>query len=220
MSIGIAVAVVLSVIVAESVPEFRSALWEARVSAALALSALIVTLYGFIEATLMIAVYRRLSRRELIILARRRRARRAIPLYRWTDTGSPQSEAAQLAGVAAIGIGLLLTRPDGLPTGLLMAIAIGSVIMAWISCASAYAIEYAALDAHGDALEVPGAAPPDRAFEEYLHLAIIVQTTNGPADVLPRTRAARHAVRTQSILAYITTTVLIAMGASVLLTAL
>lgn len=122
-----------------------------------------------------------------------------------------------VAGLATLLFSLRPTGVSLLTMLLLTTLAIGS---AWVCCTVAFAVEYAAGDAHDDAFTTPTAEPDRRSFEDYLHLAILVQTTNGPADILPCIRPARRLVRVQSVLAYIMSTVILAVGVSVLLTAL
>lgn len=182
---------------------------------------LVVSIYALVYAGLTWSCLRRLPRRELLVTARLGRARQAVRWYRWLGgRAGVGNEALQLVVVAGLAILLFSLRPTGLgllTMLLLTTLAIGS---AWIGCTVAFAVEYAAEDAHEDAFTTPGAETDRRTFEDYLHLAILVQTTNGPADILPCTRSARRLVRVQSVLAYIMSTVILAVGVSVLLTAL
>jgi uncharacterized membrane protein len=56
-------------------------------------------------------------------------------------------------------------------------------------------------------------------FEEYLYLSWMIQATSAPADVTPNTRTARRLVRSQTVLAYVMNTVVIALGLSALTSA-
>lgn len=125
--------------------------------------------------------------------------------------------------VAAAMIYLLQARraADGVPLWVLFAVTVLTVVTAWMSCVVGHAVEYAALDAHGEGLRFDGEPDPGRrAHPEYLYVAVLVQTSSAPADFAPLTREARRTLVGQSVLAHIMASVVVAVGASAVFTAL
>lgn len=129
--------------------------------------------------------------------------------------------AVQMLGNAALVVVLLLRRPAGVPAVALMVLAVFSVASAWVSCAVGFAMEYVRADERGEGFAMQGCPDPlDRRWDEYLFLAVLVQTSSSPADFSPLTVVARRAMRRQAVLAHITSTVLLAVTVSALTTAL
>lgn len=107
-----------------------------------------------------------------------------------------------------------------MPVQLLLLLTIGGVIAAWISTVVTFAIEYAAADAHRDAFELVNTPAEERGLPEYLYAAVLIQTSTGPTELVPRTRTARRLVRDQAILSHVMATIIVALNVSALLTAL
>jgi len=181
----------------------------------------VTTLYSLATTALMHWVGSHLDRRELRVIARLSRARHSVGWYRWVwgSTGA-RSEAAQMLVTCAVAVLVLLTRPESVPVVIPLLFTAGAVVAAWLSSVVGFAAEYAAEDSHGTGLHMPGIPPAERGYEEYLDLAVLVQTTSGPPGVVGTTRPARRALRSQSILAHVMSTVIISLAVSVVLTSL
>lgn len=127
----------------------------------------------------------------------------------------------QMLITAGIVVTLLITRPDGISPLALMGLTVFAVAAAWACSAVGYAMEYARADRDGTGFEMTGCPEPERrGWDEYLYLAVLIQTSSAPADFSPLTRQARRAIRRQAVLAHITATVLLAVAVSALTTAL
>lgn len=181
----------------------------------------VTTLYSLLSTALTHWVRRHLDRRELVVMARLDRARTSVAWFRWVHgrTGA-RSEAVQMLVTCAVAVLVLLTRPAEVAVAIPLLATAGAVVAAWLSCVVGFAGEYAAEDAHGTALDMPGVPVAERGYEEYLDLAVLVQTTSGPPGVAGLTRPARRSLRSQSVLAHVMSTVIISLAVSVVLTAL
>lgn len=167
-------------------------------------------------------VLRRMSRRALLVAVssslRRNEGFWARMLWGRSTT---LATAVQMLGNAALVVVLLLQRPAGVPAVALMVLAVFSVASAWVCCAVGCAMEYVRADERGEGFAMQGCPDPlDRRWDEYLFLAVLVQTSSSPADFSPLTVVARRAMRRQAVLAHITSTVLLAVTVSALTTAL
>ncbi|MFC0673974.1 hypothetical protein [Brachybacterium hainanense] len=181
----------------------------------------VITLYTLISTGLAHWVYSHLDRREFVVLVRLRRAQLAVRWYRWAyGRAGARSEAQQMLATCAIAVIVLLLRPPQIPVALPLVITAGAVVATWISCVVGFAEEYAAEDGDGTALLLPEIPAAERGYEEYLDMAVLVQTTSGPTGPVGLTRRARRAVRAQSVLAHVMSTVIISLAVSVVLTAL
>ena len=193
---------------------------EARVPLFLILLIVMMSLSSLLFAGLTWWSLRDLPRERLAAAARLPRARRAVRVYRWyMARSSALSEALQMLLMAVIATVLLILPPPGVPVSALLALTVGAVVAAWLSAAVTFALEYAAEDAHGTAFSLSGTAPQERSFEEYLHGAVQIQASAGPADLGPLTAPARRLVRHQVVLAYVMTTIITTLGVSAVITA-
>jgi uncharacterized membrane protein len=166
-----------------------------------ALTALTTTVYTAVLAGLTHWALLRLHRRELVVTVREARARHASRWIRMTDGGA---------------ILLVIARPPGVPVAVLLTLALTAMAVAWYSAVITFALEYASEDIRREAFTMPEEFP---VFEEYLYLSWMIQATSAPADVTPNTRTARRLVRSQTVLAYVMNTVVIALGLSALTSA-
>lgn len=193
-----------------------------RLPLAIVLLVLAMSLYSAAFAVLTHLVLRRLDRPSLLAAARLSRARQSSRLLRWLGMRSTTgAESLQLLISACAMVYVLQTRPAHVPVEYLLGVTVLVLVTAWMSCAVGYAVDYAAHDCHGEAFRLDGEEDPSRrAYEEYLYIAVLVQTSSAPADFAPLTREARRTLRGQSVLAHVMATVVVAVGASAIFAAL
>lgn len=183
------------------------------------LTVLVIAAYSMLFTGLTLLALRHQPRQRLLAVARLPRARRQVRFYRYFGARSSAfGEVLQVMLIAILAIAMLLMRPSSVPLELLLMLTIGSISTAWLSSVVTFALEYAAADAHGDGFDLNGTPPDERGLPEYLYAAVLVQTSSGPTDLVPRTRPARGLVRSQALLAYVMNTIIVAMGVSVVLT--
>lgn len=180
-----------------------------------------MSLYSLLFAALTHWALTGQPRARMVGTARLVRARKHVRTYRWLSGRSGSSgEVLQLLITAAIAIGLLVTRPEGLPLGALLALTVAAMATAWIGSVMTFAVEYAAEDAHGDAFDLPGGPAHERDLSDYVYGAVLIQASSGASDLVPITSAARRIVRNHVILAHVTSTILLTLAVSALLTTL
>lgn len=174
--------------------------------------------YAAVYAGITHWTFLRLPRRELVVTARHSRTRARSTFSRWfLGRGSAMSEILSLIAFAVFGVVALLVSDDPAMRPMLLLWAIGAILATWYSSVITFAIEYTAADTHRDAFRMEST---ERDFEDYVYLSLLLQVSAAPSDVVPVTRKARRAVRTQSVLAHIMNTVVISLGVSVVMTAL
>ncbi len=182
--------------------------------------AVFTALYFLGFSLLTLAALREQPRARLLAVARLSHARKTVPAYRWlAGRSGAVGEVGQLMITAGISIYLLASRPPNLPLVLLLAVATTSIVITWISSVVTFTLEYAAADSDGTAFTLEGTPAPERELPEYLYAAILVQTSAGPTELIPLTRDARRLVRNQAVLSHVMSTIIVAVGVSVLLTA-
>lgn len=187
-------------------------------SAVLLLLIVAISLYSLLFSGLTYYALADQPRARLVGTARLSRVRKHVLLYRLSfGRGGAGDEVMQLLFTAALAIGLLVTRPDGVPIQVLLVVTAGAVITAWIGTVMTFAVEYAAEDSRGDAFALVGSSGPDRMFSDYLYGAVLIQASSGASDLVPLTPPARRLVRTHVILSHITSTIILTLGVSALL---
>lgn len=185
----------------------------------LLLFALFLSAYRLTDAGIAHLALRELPRSRLLTVLKAARRARLSPRLRWLiGRGTTLSEATQMLVMALIVVFALQARPPGIDILALFALTALALAAAWIGCVIAYAEEYALVDADGEGLRLEGTTAADRLFEDYVHVSVLVQTSNAPADFSPLSRRARRLMRGQSVLAFVLSSVVIALGASALLT--
>lgn len=92
---------------------------------------------------------------------------------------------------------------------------IGLVITGWITVVVSYGLKYVREDVDRAGLEFPGSS--DLVFSDYLYLACQISTTFGSSDVQVTTTRMRRLVSGQSVVAFIFSTVILALLVSTLL---
>lgn len=169
--------------------------------------------------------FRGLTGRELVdtVLASPRRQRRASWWRRiFTGGGGAASTALTMAALALVGVIILLVdgRLRHQPGVLLAAGAL--VLAAWVECVVCYALHYAREDSQAEFLCLPdepdgGAGAVEKAWIDYVYLAVSVQTTFGVTDATVMTRHGRRLVTLHALLAFGFNTVLVALMVSLAL---
>ena len=223
MLLSLVAAVLLGVVVMLVLPQMNY--WFADtadqgISLLLVLVIVVQSLYSLIYAALTHHAFAELPRVRLAAVARLTRSKRSTWLYRNVigRTG-PTSEVLQLMIVAALAIVLLATRPEGVPVFVLLLLTAASIVTTWLGSVVSFSIEYLAEDAHGNAFTLPGTSGPDRQWAEYLYGSVLFQASTGSTDMAPLTTGARRLVRSHVILAHVMSTTVIALGVSVVITA-
>jgi hypothetical protein len=193
---------------------------DQSLSLLLVLVIVVQSLYGLTFAALTHHALAPLPRARLVGVARLARVKRSTWLYRNVigRTG-PTSEVLQLMIVAALAIILLATRPEAVPVFALLLLTAASIITTWVGSVVSFGIEYLAEDVHGNAFTLPGTSGPDRLWAEYLYGSVLFQASAGSTDMAPLTTGARRLVRSHVILAHVMSTTVIALGVSVVITA-
>lgn len=188
-------------------------------SAVLLLLIVAISLHSLLFSGLTYYALTGQPRARFVGAARLSRARKQVQLYQWSPGRSgASSEVLQLLITAALAIGLLVTRPAGVPIQILLVVTVGAVITAWIGTVMTFAVEYAAEDAHGEAFAMAGTSGPDRILSDYVYGAVMIQASSGASDLVPLRPGARRLVRNHVILAHVTSTIIITLGVSALLT--
>lgn len=148
---------------------------------------------------------------------RRRRAKglMSIGWVRWlAGSESAPSWSVQLSLMALVGTGALLVN-SSLRTPLLMLSAALLVAASWVNVWMMFAVQYARMD-----LKHPGlvfAGEGERSFTDYLYLALSAQTTFGPGDVVISTSDLRRTMMTNSVVAFLFNSVILAVLVSLIL---
>lgn len=220
--ISIGVAIIAFLVVRLAYPPLidaveASAPWT-RLGAVGALVVLIAIVYSVVMALVTHATLVRLDRGELVVTVREARARHSSQWVRLRDGGaSASTEMLQMVLIAVVAVVLVINPPEGVPVPLLLVLALAAMAATWYESVVSFAVEYASEDAREEAFSMPEQPP---LFEDYLHLAWLTQATSSAADIVPRTRGARRLVRSQTVLAQIMNTVVIALGLSAVTSAI
>jgi hypothetical protein len=194
-----------------------SASWT-RLGAVGALIVLVTIVYSVVMALVTHATLVRLDRGELVVTVREARARHSSRWVRLRDGGGAAStEILQMVLIAVVAVVLVINPPAGVPVPLLLVLALAAMAATWYESVVSFAVEYASEDAREEAFSMPEQPP---LFEDYLHLAWLTQSTSSPSDMVPSSRGARRLVRTQTVLAQVMNTVVIALGLSAVTSAL
>lgn len=117
--------------------------------------------------------------------------------------------------LALIVVAALLLRPALREFPLALGMTLVMVAASWLNVVLAYAVHYARLNVDGDVLGFPG----ERAtgLSDYVYLSVGVQTTFATTDVEVRTRELRRVVTGQSLLAFVFTSVIVAIIISLII---
>lgn len=193
---------------------------EEQLTVFLVLMIIITALYGLVFSVLTYYALQGQPRQRLVATARLLRARKHVPAYQLLSGRSgPSGEVLQLVIIAGVAIVLLATRPESFPASTLLALTVASIVVAWIGSVMTFAVEYIAEDAHGQGFTLPGSPAPERALEEYVYAAVLVQASSGSSEFVPLTSSARRTLRNHVILAHVMSTIILTLGVSVVITA-
>ncbi len=143
---------------------------------------------------------------------RTRRARR-LEMFLAMGPKAWSATAALLALASALAVALdadLRSQP------VLVALALGTVITGWTMIVFAYALKYLRQHTERPGLAFPGR--PELVWRDYFYLAVQVSTTFSTSDVELTTTEMRGTVTSQSIVAFVFNTVIVALLVSALLT--
>ncbi|MGY4721709.1 DUF1345 domain-containing protein [Naumannella cuiyingiana] len=135
---------------------------------------------------------------------------------RGAGTGRRMPSWSVEASVLALAVVcLLLFLPGARSLPALLGAALVMIAASWVNVAMAYALHYAREDRREPGISFPGTE--ERGFDDYLYLAMAIQTTFGTTDAEIRTRRMRRAAMTHGVLAFAFNTVIVAMIISLLL---
>ena len=145
----------------------------------------------------------------------------STPRTRWLGrlllgSTSSHSFAANAAGMALLGVIVLVLYPDLRRNSVLLLVGVALVITSWLDMAMAYAVQYARMDLTEGGFEWVGEA--DQLFSDYEYVANAVQATLGTTDVVLTTSGMRTAVRRHGLIAFTFNSVIIALLVSLVLT--
>lgn len=131
-------------------------------------------------------------------------------------SGSSHSFAANAAGMALLGVIVLVLYPDLRRTAVLLMVGVVLVVTSWLDMAMAYAVQYARMDLTEGGFAWEG--EKDQRFSDYEYVANAVQATLGTTDVVLTTSAMRTAVRRHGLIAFTFNSVIVALLVSLVLT--
>ncbi|QZN84966.1 DUF1345 domain-containing protein [Cellulomonas sp. C5510] len=145
------------------------------------------------------------------------RAGRGTPGSRrpWIELGTGAVGWSLVTSAGALVTGVSLARGSawvggtgGLVLGLLL------VASAWLTMVAAYAVHYARRDATQGGMEFPGSG--ERAFSDYVYLAVAVGTTFAPNDVVVTCRAMRRTLSGHAVVAFAFNAVIVGLVVAIL----
>ncbi|OYO07773.1 hypothetical protein BI335_20645 [Enemella evansiae] len=143
--------------------------------------------------------------------------RRRGLLHRLRNDDSGPAWSIQISLFALVGLVVMVFIPQLRASIPLLALGLVMVAGAWANIAIMYAVHYARFDLLHGGFEFPGDRDSEREFTDYLYLSLAVQATFGTTDTAITSSAARRAVMTQGILAFVFNSVLVAMIVSLML---
>jgi uncharacterized membrane protein len=121
----------------------------------------------------------------------------------------------QVSVLAIIVVGALVVVPALRVSPIFLGSSVVMVAASWVDVVIMFAVHYARVDAQTGGLRFPDDEEPD--FQDYLYVALAVQTTFGSTDVTAVNRRMRKAIAAHGLLAFIFNTVIIAVIVSLLL---
>jgi len=142
--------------------------------------------------------------------------RRTTALMAWVTGGrGAASWGVNLSVMALFAVLGLLVAPGLKASSLVLVLSAVLVVMSWFNVAVNFATQYGRLSVTDGGVEFPGAE--ELAYSDLLYLALMVQTTFGTTDVQLTRASSRRAVMSQSLIAFMFNTLIIALLVSLLL---
>lgn len=143
------------------------------------------------------------------------------PRTRWLarlllGSTSSHSFAANAAGMALLGVIVLVLYPDLRRDASLLLLGVALVVTSWLDMAMAYAVQYARMDLTEGGLAWQGER--EQRLSDYEYFASSVQSTLGTTDVALTTSTMRTAVRRHGLIAFTFNSVIVALLVSLVLT--
>lgn len=146
-------------------------------------------------------------------VARERRSRSRF--VRWTVGYGPSSWSVSVSVLAlAVVLGMVL-QPALREIPMALSLALVMVAASWFNVAVTYALHYARVHVTDGGLDFPGEQP--EGLGDYAYVAIGIMTTFATSDVQVRTRELRAQVMSHGIIAFVFSSVIIALFLSLLL---
>lgn len=130
---------------------------------------------------------------------------------------STASFTLQIAALALLAVLALLVVKELRQVPELLVLAALLVAVTWVDVALTYAVHYARLDERERQIVFPD-ADAERAFSDYIYLAVAVQTTFGVTDLVAGSRKMRRTMTSHALLSFVFNTVIIALVVSLSLT--
>jgi len=125
------------------------------------------------------------------------------------------SAAVAIVALLALAAELHTTKQAG---GLQIALAVGSLILAWVFMNTTFALHYAH-EFYGDSgvkhagLDFPGKSDPD--YWDFVYFAFVIGMTSQVSDVQVSARGIRRVVLVQSVLAFFFNVIVIALSVNI-----
>jgi len=177
-----------------------------------AVTALLFGVYGPVFLVLSSFAFRHdRGYRLRVLLTRTEERSRAV---RTLLLAGPKSWATLVVTAGVVSV-VVLAANDARDSLWLVAICVLGVIGTWILMVAVFSVEYMRSWANDDGIEFPGTE--DRAFRDFVYLAVQMSTTFSSSDVQLRKRPARSLATVHSVVAFAYSTAIIAVFASLLI---
>lgn len=158
--------------------------------------------------------FRRLSRSQLVAVARREPKRHW--LMRYLVTGGGAADWGGTVTTLSLGVVVLVLVRKDLQTPLMLALCVVLVVSGWFMMLYTYALEYLRRDLRQPGLQFPG--NESVTWFDYLYFAQQVQTTYAGSDVTILTTEMRKRVNVHNLISFGYATIVVALLVSALLT--
>lgn len=143
---------------------------------------------------------------------------RSWPVLRWFfRVEDAPAWSVTLAACAFTGVGVLVLDKELSSSWILIGFGVLLVAVSWVNVVIMYAVQYARMDTESPerALAFPG-DDAERSYEDYLYVSIGAQATFGVTDVSALTTRIRRTLSSQSLVAFVFNTVILAIVVSLL----
>lgn len=161
-------------------------------------------------------VLARLRGPDLVTYARHRKPGRGRAGRRRRTAGTDQDWAAS-AALTALAAVLVIALVDPLRSSVVVVVlCVIDVVAGWVMVVFAYAVTYLRLDVESGGLDFPGTEQP--VWRDYVYVSVQVSTTFATSDVTVTNTAMRGWVTSQTLIAFVFNTVIVALLVSVMLT--
>jgi uncharacterized membrane protein len=127
--------------------------------------------------------------------------------------------SAAVASLAAIGLALVkASKAEGLGKAAIIGVAVLSVVAAWLSVHTVYALRYAHLyfvEGGGVAFNTEDDPPPTPDYHDFAYLALTIGMTFQVSDTNVSSKAIRRTITRHAVVSYLLGAVVVAMAINV-----